>query len=560
MNSQLRESVEPHRPVPFGATGAPIEPVKPSGPFERRLHRGSPGQILVLFAGALVALLLVGALVVDLGFIFAMKRHQQDAADPAALAAARFIQPTLDTSAMWTAACFYAVENGFNARRTDTSAACPGVTTPDGSTVTVHYPPSPGGGDFAGDLGFVEVVVNGTHRSFLAGLIGLANIPVSSGAVAANAPLSGGSSSLVALNPTECGAGRVHGGGGAGGVYIFPAAGVTDPGGYVQVNSNCNAGPPKGNNDSCTDSNSQGGFIANGGTTVTAPALYVQGACDMNGASGDFHIPESPLPPGCTVATCRIDEGASFVGDPLALVRPPAPGDLQTRQCGGGGATALTPQKCNLNGSVTLDPGTYYGGWRIGSAGASITLNPGIYVIAGGGINDTNGILTSATGRVFIFSTDASEAFKDACIAGTSTNPDGCQGEIRISGQAAIDLLGLDRTSACLPYSANGCPFGGMLMWQDSGGSSAALNNAGCDITIGGGGSLHISGTIYAACGAVTINGNNSTSGCDPLATVMNCAAVQIVSDTWDIGGAAILHMPYDPSAFYKLNLKGLVH
>jgi Flp pilus assembly protein TadG len=521
----------------------------------------SRGQVLVLFAGALVALLLIGALVVDLGFIFAMKRHQQDAADPAALAAARFIQPTLDTPAMWTAACFYAVENGFNARRTDNNSACPGVATPDGSTVTVHYPPSPGGGDFAGDLGFVEVVVNGSHQSFLAGLIGLANIPVSSGAVAANEPMSGGSSSLVALNPTMCGAGRVHGGGGAGGVYIFPATGVTEPGGYVQVNSNCNAGGSTGTNDTCTDSASQGGFIANGGTTVTAPALYVQGACDMNGASGDFHIPESPLPPGCTVSTCRVDEGASFVGDPLSLVRPPAPGDLTTRQCDAGPpSTALTPSKCNLNGAVTLEPGTYYGGWRINSPSTTITLNPGIYVIAGGGISDTGGLLTSAAGRVFIFSTDASAAFKAACIAGTATNLDGCQGEIRIAGSAAIDLQGLDRTSPCPPYSATGCAFGGMLMWQDATGSSAALNNSGCDITIGGGGSLNISGTIYAACGAVTINGNNSTSGCDTTATVMNCAAVQIISDTWDVGGSAILQMPYDPSAFYQLNLKGLVH
>jgi hypothetical protein len=34
---------------------------------------------------------------------------------------------------------------------------------------------------------------------------------------------------------------------------------------------------------------------------------------------------------------------------------------------------------------------------------------------------------------------------------------------------------------------------------------------------------------------------------------------VQIVSETWDVGGAGVLSMPYDPSQFYDLKLKGLV-
>jgi hypothetical protein len=517
-------------------------------PIARLVVQHSPGQILVLFAGALVALLLIGALVVDIGFVFAMKRHEQNAADPGAVAAARFIQPTLDTSAMWTAACFYAVENGFNATRTDTSAACPGVATPDGSTVTVHYPPSAGAGEFAGDPGFVEVAVNSTHRSFLAGLIGLGQIPVSSSAVAANEPADGASSSLVALNPTACGAGKVHGGGGAGGLYIFPASGVTEPGGYIQINSDCGAGDAKATNDTCTDSNNQGAFVGDGGTTITGPALITQGACDMNGSSGAFNI-------------ASVNESASFVGDPLSLVRPPTPTDLPIQSCPTGPAsTAVSPRRCDLNGNVTLDPGTWYGGWRINGS-ASVTLNPGIYVIAGGGIDDTGGLLTSATGRVFIFSTDASATWKTACIAGTGTAA-ACQGQITIGGNSSLHLEGLDRTTPCPPYStapAVGCPYGGMLMWQDANGSAAVLGGQRCDITLGGSGSLYLSGTIYAKCGNVTINGNSSASGCDSLASIQNCAAVQIIADTFDVGGAAILQMPYDPDAFYKLTLKGLV-
>jgi hypothetical protein len=540
-------------------------------PIARLVVRSSPGQILVLFAGALVALLLIGALVIDIGFIFAMKRHEQNAADPGAVAAARFIQPTLDTSAMWTAACFYAVENGFNATRSDTSAACPGVVTPDGSTVTVHYPPSAGAGEFAGDPGFVEVAVNSTHRSFLAGLIGLGQIPVTSSAVAANEPISGGSSSLVALNRHKCSAAKVNGGGGGGGITIFPATGVTDPGGYIQINSDCGADAGAGATDDACGIG-QGGISVDGGTTLVAPALFVRGACNQNPASG---CSPGPPPTGVCMDLAGahldpdLDEAASYVGDPLSLVLPPAPADLPTQQCPGPGApsTALNPKKCSLKDEVTLFPGTYYGGWKIATPGASVTLTAGIYIIAGGGIDDTGGVLTSAAGEVLIFSTDASPAFKEACIAGTQSTLDGCQQELSMAGGGRLDLTGLSLGAACPPYTgitAPGCPFGGMLLWQSGRGSAAAIfatdpNSRRCNISVGGSSSLNLSGTIYAACGDVKITGNPVTTGCDSTAVNKNCAAVQIISDTWQVGGAAVLEMPYDPNAFYHLTLKGLV-
>jgi uncharacterized membrane protein len=49
------------------------------------------GQVLVMVAGAMLTLLAIGALVVDLGFSWMLVRHEQNAADPAALAAARWI-------------------------------------------------------------------------------------------------------------------------------------------------------------------------------------------------------------------------------------------------------------------------------------------------------------------------------------------------------------------------------------------------------------------------------------------------------------------------------------
>src|SRR4051812_1235095 len=73
------------------------------------------GQVLLIFAGGLIALLAIAALVVDLGFTFMTRRHEQNAVDPAAIAAARYIRANggADVGGMWSAACFYALKNDF---------------------------------------------------------------------------------------------------------------------------------------------------------------------------------------------------------------------------------------------------------------------------------------------------------------------------------------------------------------------------------------------------------------------------------------------------------------
>ena len=126
-------------------------------------------------------------------------------------------------------------------------------------------------------------------------------------------------------------------------------------------------------------------------------------------------------------------------------------------------------------------------------------------------------------------------------------------------GAVLSSLRGLDRTAPCAPYSGPaGCPYGGMLIWQDRSGSGAHTGRA--DIDIGGGASLDIEGTIYSAGGHVELLGNGVRTGCTPDADGnTNCAAVQIIADTFQVGGAAVLKMPYDPDDFYRLTLKGLV-
>lgn len=494
--------------------------------------------MLVIFAGALVLLLAVTALVIDLGYVFLLRRQEQNAADPGAVAAARYIpQGNAGRSAMWSAACFYASQNGFVPRRTDTNASCVAGQPTDGSTLTVFYPPSASGGQWVGDTKYVEVVVSRPHQSFFAGVVGLPSITVTSNAVAAWDDGSGGTSSLVSLEPHACSAAKVHGGGSGGGVNIFAATGVPpDSGGYVQVNSDC--GFVNGSNDSCVGGSS-GGLTVAGGTTINSNDIYIVGGCNVNGASATINAP--------------TDERATFVGDPLALVRPPRPTDLPTQSCPTGtSGTPTVPQRCNINGTRTLNPGTYYGGWRISSSGTMLTLNPGIYILAGGGFTQSGGVtVAAASGRVMIFSTDS------PVCGNAGAPPEACQDIIDFRGSTSLNLRGLSRTDPCPPYGATGCPYGGMLFWQDANASGIGSEK---DIDLEGSGSLYLEGTIYTAGGDVLITGNGLSTGCVPdTSGNTNCAAVQVIANTFDVGGAGMLAMPYDPNLFYQLAHKGLV-
>ena len=494
------------------------------------------GQILVIAAGGMLLFLAIVALVIDLGFAFMLRRQEQNAADPGALAAARYI-PTADRAAMWDAACFYAVKNGFKPTRSD-GPVCDAGNPVDGSIVTMNWPPSAGGGEYAGNRSYVEVSIRRLHNSFFAGVVGMPSFIVATGAVAANDTGAAGSSSLVSLNQTECSSARLHGGGGTGGVYIFPATGVpAGAGGFVQVNSIC--GEANGGNDNCMDG-PQGGLTIAGGTTIQSNTIYIQGGCNVNGSAPTI------VPP-----TTSFDERAAFVGDPLSLLRPPNAADLVTQACPGktlaDSGSASDPKKCDINGPQIMTPGTYYGGWIIGN-GTTITLQPGIYIIAGGGISQTGGLL-AASGRVMIYGTDSP-------VCGTGPASVRCQQKLDFTGSAELDLRGLAKDSPCLPYGDPGCPYGGLLFWQDGSASGKGTDRA--NVELEGSGSLRLEGTIYAPAGEVKITGNGLGTGC-ALTGPANCAAVQIIADKWDVGGSGILNMPYDPSKFFNPKLKGLV-
>jgi hypothetical protein len=381
---------------------------------------------------------------------------------------------------------------------------------PFGTVLTVNWPPSAAAGTLAGETGKVEVVLTRQHQSFVAGLLGIRQFAVSTSAIAAfDSPGQSNPNSLVALdpNPADCATGKTHGGGV---VNIHPIGGATD-GGYVQINSTCSTGSP----DTSCGSTGKGALDLTGSSSLKAPQVHVSGTCK-----------------GTLVPPTQLTEGAVQIGDPLADLPPPRLSDYPNGSCGAGGGGVTTspsnPVGCTFSGDVTLSQGTFYGGWRINNK-VTITLSPGIYIMAGGGISIAGtGEITSVIGGsgaapVMIFNTDS-----PTCPSGP------CQAPISFSTKSSIDLA---------PVASG--PYKGILLWNDGNG-----HNPGVEVDLLGGTNLNIGGTIYSPKGLVKVDGGGTAAG---------NAAIQIISWQWDVGGNSGLDMPYDPNGLYHFDSKGLV-
>jgi hypothetical protein len=128
-----------------------------------RRRAGADGQIIVIFALALVALVAMVGLVLDGGSAFSYRRAEQNAADLAALAGANSFLLSGDQATSTATARATASENGF-------------VHGAPGTTVTVSYDLTNGAS--------VTVDITAPHRNHFAGIVGMSTWPISTTATA----------------------------------------------------------------------------------------------------------------------------------------------------------------------------------------------------------------------------------------------------------------------------------------------------------------------------------------------------------------------------------------
>jgi hypothetical protein len=449
------------------------------------------GQILVLFAGGLVALLIVAALAFDVGMMLVERRDEQNAADAAALAGARHV--LTDAIAAENAARAIAQLNGFD-------------DADPNEVVNVFIPPIHG--RYVGLAGFIEVQIESTRPSIFGRVVGRANWPIGAFAVATNSQNLTFPFSMLALDPTECKAIHVSGGG------------VVEAHANIQSNSNgsdCAPADPVG-------------FSRTGGSTINV--LAPSATCRVVGELQDQ---------GSGSMTCTVAENSFALPDPLRNLPAPAkpalapamqfvgpgtaPAELP-RHCPGHSGpqppNESNPSTCELAPTGSYDglawilyPGLYPGGLKI-DADTTAYLMPGIYWIGGGGIDvDTGGsIVTIAV------ETDAHDDPEFATWGGgvmiyNSTLPAEAGGPFVLNSRAA--------TMRLLPLNVStGDPdaiYNSIVIFQDRTVSTPVTLN-------GSSSSTEVMGIIYVPGGQVKLNGNGGTLITD-----------QIIANTYDING-----------------------
>jgi hypothetical protein len=485
-------------------------------------RRDERGQVLIIFAGGLVAICAIAALVFDVGQNLLDRRAEQNASDAAALAGARYTDTetysfhggcSTGHAGMQavTAACDVAEDHGY----------FDGVA---GRTVRVDIPPvAPS--TFAGFPKHIEVTIGTTRPSFFAGILGQAQQRTGAMGVATNNSDIALPYSLLALNPHDCGANKITGSPGT----------IVETNGTIHIDSDCATNP--------------GALQLSGNGVIDAPQCDVVGLItEQGGATND-----------CTTAPA----GVLVYGDPLRNLpepaQPGAPAAVQPLDvidpgpipdsCPGGAmpATDAAPATCAFSAgpmagkSYRLFPGNYPGG--ISTSKATLYLDPGIYFIGGSGIHiQSDGAIVSKapgdntgmdpSGGVLIFNTHA-PAPTGGCAAA------GCYGDITINGGG-----GSVPTLALLPIQTG--DYKGMVIFVDR----EDAVGGGLDLDLNGEeAALSITGTIYAPTASFRFNGSDT----DVL------SAQTICYDFVVNGSGSAFTIDYDEDVLFHVKGVGLV-
>jgi hypothetical protein len=482
-----------------------------SRPLSSTTDSRDRGQVLVIFALSLLTLILFAALAFDTGQMLLERRDQQDAADAAALAGAYYLPDDPVTA---------------RARAADIAAAN-GFTDGTGS-MEVDISTSPTG--YVANSA-IEVVIRNTRPSVFAGIMDIAGWTVGSRAVAVNEDHVSGPFAMLALDQHGCDA------------LLVTGNGTALANGNIQVNSDC-----------ATNALHRGG---GGSITVTATGA----ACNVVGGI------QNPGDPDGTKLNCTQNSPVPPIPDPLSgLPAPPKPTTSTTPplqvggaakaippQCPGGSAAATeaVPALCQFPSSYAgttwrLYPGLYPGGIKL--QGGTFYFEPGIYYIAGGGVDITgSGVVaksvasggTTLGGGVLFYNTQL-DAFDVACATGSGT-PAQCYGPIDLAG-ATVDLQVWPLDTGQL--------WDGLVIFLDRDFNYSRADPTLYDLTLNGSATTTlVRGTIYAPSGDVLANGNGGSLTVD-----------QVIAFRFKINGAtgATISVMYDTNFLFSFSAAGL--
>jgi hypothetical protein len=442
--------------------------------IKRKIRRkqGERGFAILAYALMIFVILGITGLAVDAGYLQWQRRLMQSAADAAAMGALREMelgrtnsQPQFDLT---VAARNDAALNGFTHGQNNV-------------TVTLNNPPVSGA--FASVNTAAQAIISRSYSTFFMGVLGTRTVTVSAQSVAQTSTTYGSIGGCIfALNPTASDALNLESG-----TTLYSSCSA------ISESSATEAFKMAGSDTwNMTSHNAHvavvGGYAMKGSATIMDTTVYPNRA-------------ENPISP------------YTSPGDPLANVQAPTPATVT------GGIQSASPASYSKNGMPagnSISPGIYCGGIYVGNTGgATLTFNPGTYILAGGGFSLGSQAIVAGTG-VTLYSTNST---------GWGCSKSYSAGALSFTGQATANFSA--------PTSGS---MVGMLFFQDR-----TLDPGGS--TIVGGSTSTFDGAMYFKLSALKMAGNNSTSG-----------YMVLVADTIDINGATKLGNNYtslsDPNPF----------
>lgn len=217
----------------------------------------------------------------------------------------------------------------------------------------------------------------------------------------------------------------------------------------------------------------------------TPTALTLAGTGNLAAAS--FEVVGNVFRPGVGVLVGDAHEGVNPVPDPLAALAEPVLSEHVVR----------TVQKKSLaDGVYVLEPGRYQGGIEFSGTG-HMTLNPGVYIVEGGGFKVTGRGTLVAEG-VMVYSTGTN----DTTVAAD---------EVFVSGDAHVTWT-----------APAGGPYAGIAIFQNRDVSARGVRLAGT-------GQTTIAGTVYAKSAEVQLSGTSET---DVLAAGLVAGSLGVAGDS----------------------------
>jgi hypothetical protein len=499
-------------------------------------HRGrrQPGQVIVLFVFALVAMFAMAGLLFDGGQALALRRQYQNAGDAGAIAGSNVIQSGTPKGCSATAgpppgspraAVITAVQDAVH-------ASLPGLPN---ANISVTCVADPKWVNFA-----VQVDLSGRSPGYFGGVVGFSGFNVRTTSQAVNGQIAGLKYSVVELDPSHPAWATGYQGCSS---VSFAGNNVIQFDGSLQVNSAC--------------STANGGALSVSGTTAI-----------VNFAAGATANLVGECAAGTKCITPAPNTHVTPVKDPFRNL-PAIPY--------GSWAASLTQastQTILSGGARVLEPGIYVGGIQMRNS-ASAYLHPGIYVMKDAP-NGDGGFQMSATNSVYSIPANLCTASTTSCSTTVSSWATDCAatncgvliynvGMACASGSPKDQIsVGAGATLKLRPYlstadgtGTNDTAYNHMLLWQDALPTPSGPPSSSCNqpaVLLSGGGQVSVSGSVYAPSALVTMGGTSGGSGGTTLDVTL-----QFIS--WDLtfSGNIGFHFQYQSDAFAMPTDYGLI-